>query len=63
MNRRKVLKVRELVIELLDYNMDALVTTNHSETVSLGFIGSDCSDKKSTPFVFIDGCDLVDSSE
>jgi hypothetical protein len=59
------MKVKELIVQLLDYNLDAEVVTNHTETVELSYIGDplvkDCSDKQSTPFVFIDGCDLVDS--
>lgn len=55
--------VRELIKELLDYNLDAEVVTSQTETVEVSYIGSfddaDCSDKKSTPLVFIDGCDYV----
>ena len=57
------ISVKELIVELLEYNMDAEVVTTHSETVELGYIGendcTDMSDKKTTPFVFIDGCDYV----
>ena len=56
------MKVKELIIELLDYNLDAEVVTSHSESVELSYCGlpnvTDCSDKKTTPFLFIDGCDL-----
>lgn len=45
--------------------MDALVTTDWSETVTVGYIGKvgckDCSDKQDTSFVFIEGCDLEQS--
>ena len=41
--------------------MDAEVVTSYTETIEIGYSESvdvdDCSDKKSTPFVFIDGCD------
>ena len=59
--------VKELIKELLEYNMDAEVTTSHSETIELSYIGNpkveDCSDKKQTQIVFIDGCDLEQDTE
>ena len=55
------MKVKELITELLEYNMDAEVVTSYTETIEIGYSEcvdvNDCSDKKSTPFVFIDGCD------
>ena len=55
------MKVKELITELLEYNMDADVTTPYSETIELGYIsGADATDefdRKSTPLVFINGCD------
>lgn len=61
------MKVRELIKELLDYNLDAEVVTSHTETVEVCYSGewgvTDGSDKKSTPFVFIDGCDLEQDIE
>ena len=55
------MKVKELITELLEYNMDAEVVTSYTETIEIGYSESvdvdDCSDKKNTPFVFIDGCD------
>lgn len=61
------MKVKELITELLEYNLDAEVVTSYSETVELSYIGTkgvkNCSDKKDTQFVFIDGCDLEQSME
>lgn len=51
------MKVKELITKLLDYNMDAEVVTNYSETIEIGYIDNDYG-KAKTPFVFIDGCDL-----
>lgn len=55
------MKVKELITELLEYNMDAEVVTSYTETIEIGYSEcvdvNDCSDKKNTPFVFIDGCD------
>ena len=55
------MKVKELITELLEYNMDAEVVTSYTETIEIGYSEcvdvDDCSDKKNTPFVFIDGCD------
>lgn len=61
------MKVKELITELLEYNMDAEVVTSYTETIEISY--SECvdvkdrSDKKSTPFVFIDGCDLEQDIE
>jgi len=56
--------VRELIEELLTYNLDAEVVTDHSESVCVGYIEGSRGlrfDKSNTPIVFIDGCDLDDS--
>lgn len=59
--------VKELIIQLLDYNLDAEVVTSQSETVELSYIGEpnckDSSDKKRTHFVFIDGCDYIEEDD
>jgi len=36
------LKVKELITMLLEYNMDAEVTTSYSETVEIGHINEGC---------------------
>jgi len=55
------MKVSELIDELMEYNPNAEVVTSYTETIEISYSGvlgvSDCSDKKTTPFVFIDGCD------
>ena len=56
--------VRELIEELLTYNLDAEVVTDYSESVRVGYIeetDNEHFNKSNTPFVFIDGCDLDDS--
>lgn len=61
------MKVRELIKVLLDFNMEAEVTTDWSETVNVSYSArTDCnddSDKKDTPYVFIDGCDLNEEDD
>ena len=55
--------VRELIEELLMYNLDADVVTDTSETVCVGYIDKvdgEHYSKNNTPLVFIDGCDLDD---
>ena len=60
-----ILKVRDLIKELLDYNPDAEVVTSQTETIEISYIGEpfteDCSDKLNTLFVFIDGCDYEET--
>ena len=58
------MKVRELIKELLDYNMDAEVSNRHYETGESGYVcgkidGNDEFGKENTPIVFINGCDLI----
>ena len=54
------MKVRELIKELLNYNMDAEVSNRHYETVEIGYVcGNDEFGKENTPMVFINGCDLI----
>lgn len=55
----KQITVKDLIKELLEYNMNAEVVTAHSETIMVSCIDADTIDKKTTPFVFIDGCDYV----
>ena len=57
------MKVRELVKWLMDYNMDAEVTTSYSETIEVSYIDMNGQyDKSSTPVVFIDGCDIEEDT-
>ena len=47
--------------------MDAEVVTSYTETIEIGYVEcrdvKDCSDKKDTPIVFIDGSDYVQDIE
>lgn len=55
------MKVKDLIIELLEYNMDAEVTCSTHETINVAYISStenELYDKSDTPIVFIDGCDI-----
>lgn len=55
--------VKDLIIELLNYNLDAEVCTSYSETIRISYSGTWTpkeSDKKVTPIVFIDGCDYLE---
>jgi hypothetical protein len=58
--------VRDLIIELLNYNLDAEVCTSYSETIEISYSGnwiSKDSDKKITPIIFIDGCDYIEEDD
>lgn len=57
------MKVRQLIKILMDYNMDAEVTTSCSETVEVSYVWMNGQyDESNTPIVFIDGCDLEETS-
>lgn len=54
-----MMKIKDLIIRLLDYNMDAEVCGKYFESVEIGHIDHNGRfDKKNTPLVFIQGCDL-----
>ena len=55
--KEKMVSVKELIKELLNYNLDAEEVTSTSETIQLGFIGET---KEDTKIVFIDGCDYYE---
>ena len=49
--------IRDLIKELLEFNLDAEITTPYSETIELGWICDDGATKKTTKTVFVEGCD------
>lgn len=55
------MNVRELIENLLLYNLDAEVCTSHSESIEIGYIDEstigETFTRENTPIVFIDGCD------
>lgn len=52
--------VRDLIEELIQYNMDAEVTTPYSETIEIGYLFGEAGfTKLTTPLVFIRGSDYV----
>lgn len=61
MSNKTGITVRDLIKELMEYNMDTEVVISTSETIEISYTGvtdnGDTSDKLVTPFVFIDGCD------
>lgn len=54
---KKLIKIRDLIIQLLEYNLDAEITTPYSETIALSYICENNATKKTTNLVFIEGCD------
>jgi len=57
------MKVKELITELLEFNLNAEVTLTTSEDIQLSYIngtGDNEFDKASSPVVFIEGCNKYD---
>lgn len=58
------MNVRELIENLLMYNLDAEVCTSYTESIEIGYVDEstigEYFDKTNTPIVFIDGCDYED---
>lgn len=63
----EVLKVKELIEILWNYNQDAEITTPYSETIDVSYICIDNDgnpvDSRETPLVFIELCDYEDEDD
>ena len=52
--------VKELIEELKQYNPDAEITRDDSETILLSYICENGTDRSDTKLVFIEKCDYAD---